>query len=183
MLNPSTWAKILFSTNNPSNLPSMSHFPQGHFPSKKYFAPKHSKESYEQQFFLTSSIYSSSTSTILLNLVSLYYSLVPQKLLQKQFYYWRWKPMSGTSCFCLCNCNSCWATRPLLCCCTCLPLYASSGIFWSVYIPSWYLITDSQTPHLGMAPAVHRSHKENLMSFLGFACNRGTCVWHRAARY
>lgn len=55
MLNPSTWAKILFSTNNPSNLPSMSHFPQGHFPSKKYFAPKHSKESYEQQFFLTSS--------------------------------------------------------------------------------------------------------------------------------
>lgn len=55
MLNPSTWAKRLFSTNNPSNLPSMSHFPQGHFPSKKYFAPKHSKESYEQQFFLTSS--------------------------------------------------------------------------------------------------------------------------------
>lgn len=55
MLNPSTRAKRLFSTNNPSNLPSMSHFPQGHFPSKKYFAPKHSKESYEQQFFLTSS--------------------------------------------------------------------------------------------------------------------------------
>lgn len=74
------------------------------------------------------------------------------------------------------------AEQVVLCCAVVLVyFYMAAMVFSQVYTPSWYLITDSQMLHLGMAPAVHRSHKENLMSFLGFACNREMCMWHRAA--